>query len=63
MLCKILRSLLMSGFMPEHDVGGITDPFLQVKVILDPKPYFNLAKSIHNTPRPQCHASVRHNSA
>ena len=33
MLCKILRSLLMSGFAPEHDVGGITDPFLQVKVI------------------------------
>lgn len=32
MLCKILRSLLMSGFAPEHDVGGITDPFLQVKV-------------------------------
>ena len=32
LLCKILRSLLMSGFMPEHDVGGITDPFLQVKV-------------------------------
>ncbi len=31
-LCKILRSLLMSGFAPEHDVGGITDPFLQVKV-------------------------------
>ena len=30
-LCKILRSLLMSGFAPEHDVGGITDPFLQVK--------------------------------
>lgn len=34
MLCKILRSLLMSGFAPEHDVGGITDPFLQVKVLL-----------------------------
>jgi hypothetical protein len=31
-LCKVLRSLLMSGFAPEHDVGGITDPFLQVKV-------------------------------
>ena len=35
MLCKILRSLLMSGFAPEHDVGGITDPFLQVKVSSD----------------------------
>ena len=32
LLCKILRSLLLSGFAPEHDVGGITDPFLQVKV-------------------------------
>lgn len=31
-LCKIMRSLLMSGFAPEHDVSGITDPFLQVKV-------------------------------
>lgn len=31
-LCKILRSLLMSGFAPEHDVSGITDPFLQIQV-------------------------------
>lgn len=34
-LCKILRSLLMSGFAPEHDVSGITDPFLQIKVRAD----------------------------
>lgn len=39
-LCKILRSLLMSGFMPEHDVGGITDPFLQVKVPPTPSEAF-----------------------
>ncbi|KAK9904228.1 hypothetical protein WJX75_007294 [Coccomyxa subellipsoidea] len=32
-LCKILRSLLMSGFAPEHDVSGITDPFLQIQVL------------------------------
>ena len=31
-LCNIMRSLLMRGFAPEHDVSGITDPFLQVKV-------------------------------
>ena len=36
-LCKILRSLLMSGssLSGEHDVGGITDPFLQAKVRSD----------------------------
>jgi hypothetical protein len=28
-LCKMLRGLLQAGFSPEHDVGGITDPFLQ----------------------------------
>mmetsp|Transcript_5047 Transcript_5047/g.14511 ORF Transcript_5047/g.14511 Transcript_5047/m.14511 type:complete len:886 (-) Transcript_5047:647-3304(-) len=34
-LCKILRSLLMSGstLSGEHDVGGVTDPFLQAKVL------------------------------
>ena len=33
-LCKILRSLLMAGstLSGEHDVGGVTDPFLQAKV-------------------------------
>ena len=33
LLCKVLRSLLQGGFSPEHDVGGITDPFLQVKIL------------------------------
>jgi AP-1 complex subunit gamma-1 len=32
-LCKVLRGLLQGGFSPEHDVGGITDPFLQVKIL------------------------------
>lgn len=32
-LCKVLRSLLQTGFSPEHDVGGITDPFLQVQIL------------------------------
>ncbi len=29
-LCRILRSLLQPGISPEHDIGGITNPFLQV---------------------------------
>ena len=35
LLCKILRSLLVTPYNEqthEHDVGGVTDPFLQVKV-------------------------------
>ena len=35
LLCKILRSLLVNTYSEhthEHDVGGVTDPFLQVKV-------------------------------
>ncbi len=31
-LCRILRGLMTSGFLAEYDVGGITNPFLQVKV-------------------------------
>lgn len=31
-LARVLKTLLMSPYSPEHDVGGITDPFLQVKV-------------------------------
>jgi AP-1 complex subunit gamma-1 len=32
-LVKLLRNLISSGFSPEHDVGGITDPFVQVKIL------------------------------
>eukprot|EP00877_Chromochloris_zofingiensis_P004784 jgi/Chrzof1/14306/Cz08g32120.t1 len=32
-LCKVLRSMLQGGFSPEHDVAGITNPFLQVKIL------------------------------
>lgn len=32
-LCRILKSLVVSGFSPDHDVGGINDPFLQVKIL------------------------------
>lgn len=29
-LVKLLRNLLTMGYAPDHDVAGITDPFLQV---------------------------------
>ncbi|KAI9138849.1 putative AP-1 adaptor complex subunit gamma [Paraphysoderma sedebokerense] len=32
-LGRHLKNLITSGFSPEHDVSGITDPFLQVKIL------------------------------
>jgi AP-1 complex subunit gamma-1 len=32
-LVKMLRSLLSMGYSPEHEVGGISDPFLQVQIL------------------------------
>ena len=32
-LVRTLKGLASSGFAPEHDVTGITDPFLQVKIL------------------------------
>ena len=29
-LVKTLKNLVMSGYSPEHDVSGISDPFIQV---------------------------------
>ena len=33
MLVKMLRNLLSSGYSPEYDVAGISDPFLQVQLL------------------------------
>lgn len=32
-LVKTLKNLVMSGYSPEHDVSGISDPFIQVKIL------------------------------
>ena len=32
-LVKLLRNLLSQGYSPEYDVGGISDPFLQVQIL------------------------------
>lgn len=32
-LVRLLRGLITMGFSPEHDVGGIVDPFMQVKIL------------------------------
>ncbi|XP_076358207.1 AP-1 complex subunit gamma-1-like isoform X2 [Tachypleus tridentatus] len=32
-LVRILKNLVMAGYSPDHDVNGINDPFLQVKIL------------------------------
>ena len=32
-LVRILKNLVVSGYAPEYDVAGITDPFLQIRVL------------------------------
>lgn len=32
-ITRHLKNLVTAGFSPEHDVGGVTDPFLQVKLL------------------------------
>ena len=31
-LVRILKNLIMAGYSPEHDVCGVSDPFLQVSL-------------------------------
>ena len=33
LLVRHLKSLVATGYSPEHDVSGITDPFLQIKIL------------------------------
>ena len=33
LLVRHLKTLVTTGYSPEHDVSGITDPFLQVKIL------------------------------
>ncbi|KAL0953617.1 hypothetical protein HGRIS_004824 [Hohenbuehelia grisea] len=33
LLVRNLKALVTTGYSPEHDVSGITDPFLQVKIL------------------------------
>ncbi|KAI9621490.1 hypothetical protein KEM48_007725 [Puccinia striiformis f. sp. tritici PST-130] len=33
LLVRHLKALVTTGYSPEHDVSGITDPFLQVKIL------------------------------
>jgi AP-1 complex subunit gamma-1 len=32
-LVRILKNLILAGYSPDHDVSGVSDPFLQVKIL------------------------------
>lgn len=39
-LVRILKNLILAGYSPEHDVSGVSDPFLQVIILrLDLSPH------------------------
>ena len=33
LLCRVLKVLISGGFAAEYDVGGVSDPYLQVKIL------------------------------
>lgn len=32
-IVRVIKNLLLSGYSPEHDISGVTDPFLQVEIL------------------------------
>jgi AP-1 complex subunit gamma-1 len=32
-LVRVLKNLVTSGYAPEYDVNGISDPFLQIRLL------------------------------
>merc|ERR1719258_118017 len=58
-LVKMLRNLLNLGYSPEHDVSGIADPFLQVKLLRVLAVFGKNDARRHSRPRAPSLASLR----